>query len=294
MNTPCALRTVACAFAVASVLLCAACRTAPSGPGAGGTVSRPLIPPPRADGGQPLPTYAEAITRYNASGAAGLERFFARVGVEIAWTEADGSRRDESGAGSLLYRNPRDTALSVSVLGNTLIWAGSNSERWWVFSELHRDGHLQDGPLDGAAEGAGGLPFRPDAVPLVLGLTRIDPNLTPPQPSIEGINGFWLVEPPGLGARLLLDPETGRPVRVDLLGEDGRSRVVVRLDGAVPVADGAPGATLPELIDAYPLDGGSRLTLTVRSAKSDDRSLQDRLFRLGDLIEYHRPATRGP
>ncbi|BAM04592.1 hypothetical protein [Phycisphaera mikurensis] len=272
------------------VLALPGCR-APAG-GGGGAAGAPLVPPPIGNAGQRVPAYGEVIRRYNAAAPAGLSRFSASVGVELAYAEPGGATREESGAGKLLYRRPSDTALSVGVLGNTILWAGSNANRWWVFSDLHREGRLTDGPLAGGPSGVAGLPFRPDAVPLVLGLQPLDPDAVPPEPAVERVNGFWLVEPPGVGARLLIDPRTARAVRVDLLGPGGRSRVAVRLDGEAPVAGAEPGTTLPRLIDAYPLDGGTRLTLTVRSAGADDPALRDRLFDLDFLIGYHRPATR--
>ena len=281
---------------LAGVLSLGGCR-APGGTGAagepGGAGGAVFVPPPIRDVPAPLPSWAEVVRRYNAAAAPGLDRFSARVGVELTHTDGDGVVQRESGAGKLLFRRPLDTALSVSVVGNTILWAGSNAERWWVFSELHRAGRLTDGPLDGVADPvAGGLPFRPDALPLVLGLRRLDPERAPPAPAVEGLNGFWLIEPPGVGARLLIDPRTGRAVRVDLLGPDGRTRVVTRLDGEVPVEGGPAGAALPVLIDAYPVEGGTRLSLTVRSARVDDPALRDRLFDLDALIDHHRPGVR--
>ena len=270
---------------LAGCLAAAGCR-APSGARAA------FVPPPIRGDAAGLPTWAEAVRRYNAAAAPGLERFSARVGVELTHTDEQGVTQRESGAGKLLFRRPLDTALSVSVVGNTILWAGSNAERWWVFSDLHRGGRLTDGPLEGGGSGAGGLPFRPDALPLALGLQRLDPSRVPPEPAVEGLNGFWLIEPPGTGARLLIDPRSGRAVRVDLLGPDGRTRVVTRLDGEVPVEGAPAGTVLPVLIDAYPVEGGTRLSLTVRSAGVDDPALQDRLFDLDALVEYHRPAVR--
>ncbi len=252
-------------------------------------------PPIRGGTEEPLPAYGEVVRRYNAAASPGLDRFSARVGVELAYTDADGTDRRESGSGRLLFRRPLDTALSVSVIGNQILWAGSNAERWWVFSELHKTGRLNDGLVAEQTAGAGGLPFRPDAVPLVLGLRPLDPDAAPPTPAVERLNGFWLVEPPGVGARLLIDPRTARPVRVDLLDADGRSRVVTRLDGETPVAGGPPGATLPTLIDAWPADGGTRLTLIVREATADDKLLdKDALFELEALKAFYPRATRNP
>ncbi len=254
----------------------------------------------------PLPTYADLIARYNAN-ITGLDRFFARTKVEVRWREDNRVRR-ESGDGVLAFERPLNTALSVEALGNTVLWAGSNETFYWLFTDLHKDGKLYFGQHIHLGQSAGQqplpLPVKPDAVPLLLGLLPIDASNTPDHPAVELVQGYYLIEPPALGVRMLLDPTTARPVRVDLLDSRGRSAIVCRLQGATTfqatqvrvILQGqadtpAPPATytLPAKAMFLTSDEQASMTLELKSATGDPAKVRPRFFDLEQLADYFDP-----
>jgi hypothetical protein len=255
----------------------------------------------------PLPAYSDLVERYNAH-IIGMERFRARTKVEVRWREDAGVRR-ESGDGILAFERPLNTALSVEVLGNTVMWAGSNETFYWLFTDVHEDGKLYFGRHASYGQSAGQrelpLPVHPDVVPVLLGLLPIDPTQTPPAPAVELVQGYYLIEPPGLGVRLLLDPATARAVRVDMIDDQGRSRLVCRLEGAVTFQpptvrvvvqgqDAPPETprtiTLPAKAMFLTADQDASMTLELRSATGDPSQVRPRFFDLEQLAEYFEPA----
>ena len=259
-----------------------------------GCEHKPIVPddlmPPQIDTAN-VPAFSDLIHRYNAP-LEGVEGVFARTDVEVAWVSERGKPRRESGDGKLLFRRPLDTGVSVEAFGQTLMWAGSNNDYYWLFSELQDDGRLQFGQhrlLGHPGSGRLDLPIQPDTVPFLLGLMPLDPQAVPPPPSVELVNGYYLIEPLGLPLRMLLDPETARPVRVDLVDALGKSAVICRLDGAVRVQ--GTDLDLPERIDIYPVGREARMTLGLRSATADPKKLKDRLFDLDVLRGYYKPEV---
>ena len=78
------------------------------------------------------------LLKHNAN-LAGLDRLWARSVVEIQWRTADKKERFEQGDGNVVIVLPSKLALSVGKLGNTLLWAGGDAERYWLF-DLKGDG----------------------------------------------------------------------------------------------------------------------------------------------------------
>lgn len=282
-----------------------------------------LLPPANVQPVSEMPSVREMIRRYNAR-LVGVETLFARTKVELVWADRDGELRRESGGGVLMLRLPLDTAVTVEKFGQTVMWAGSNLESYWLFSDLHDEGELVYGRFGGLGSARLPLPVSPELIPVLLGLTPLPAFVPGADAPAESLRGFALIEPPGLGVRLLLEPETGRPVRVDLLDASGRSEVVCVLEGAlavhrpevpkvfveggelvnpgvgpaagrlVPVGDAPEGPLrLPARLTMYPVGDPSseetRLTLELERASLADRRVRDRLFDLGVLVETHRP-----
>lgn len=258
-----------------------------------GCHNRPIVPddlmPPELDT-RNVPGFTELIERYNAP-LEGVEGVFARTKVELAWVNEKGKPRRESGDGKLLFRRPLDTGLSVEAFGQTILWAGSNAQQYWLFSDLQNDGDLQFGQhrlIGRPGGGRLGLPVQPNTVPYLLGLVPLDPQAVPPPPSVELVNGYYLIEPLGLPLRMLLDPKSARPVRVDLVDTEGKTAVICRLEGTVLVNGSA--LSLPASIDLYPVGREARMTLEVRSATTNPKKLPDKLFDLEVLRGYYKPA----
>ena len=188
-------------------------------------------PGPKGDLG-PAPDY-ETIAAGQNDRVDRIEAYWATASVELQWTDEQGQRRTENGDGYLIFMPPDRTALSVTKLGETYLWAGSDAERFWLF-----EGGDADRAYIGRTENA----FQPCAEPLplavhpselldLLGVFRF--------PAEDGrvreadALGAWVVHVPGMysSRQVYLDPATLLPVRVDLLDAvTGRPLVTAELE----------------------------------------------------------------
>ncbi len=266
----------------------------------GCTSAPPITTPPV----QKLPTYADLIARYNQN-LAGVDRLWSRAVVEIEWHDDDG-RHFEQGEGNLIALLPDRLALSVGKLGNAILWAGCDANQYWYF-DLREGPTLYVGTHDAAtgraaatAQVASPMPIRPSDLVLLLGLSTLNPNALPPEPRVELYNGHFLIEPPDRPVRILIDPATSRPVRIDLLDPTGRSAVIATLSRPerMTVQGRHPGAypTIPTRYEISLVDGDGRITLFLADA-SDGRAgarIKDGVFDLTRLQEIFKPARFVP
>ncbi|MEM6459882.1 MAG: hypothetical protein AAF710_10890 [Planctomycetota bacterium] len=235
-----------------------------------------------------LPGYAELVERYNANAEA-LPRVWARTRVEMRWEDERGRKRREAGDGRLIFERPLSTAWTVEVLGDVKLWAGSDASGFWVFDRLE-DGRAYYGRYGAPLARPLPVPVQPEAVPYLLGLMPLDPARRPPAPEVEIFRGYYVIEPPGLGLRMMLDPATARPVRIDLTRGDGSSALTSLLTGGVEV-DGIDGAAvvLPETAKLYPQGQEAEMTVTLRRATTDERRIKRKWFDFDGLVEAMKP-----
>ena len=261
-----------------------------------------------------MPGYGELVERYNAR-LVGLEALSCRTQVEAVWMDDRGKRRRESGKGKLIFRRPMETALTVEAFGKTVMWAGSNATQYWLFADMHKDGELFYGTF--AARGRGrALPMvvSPEVVPFLLGLMPLSPSPPGGTPAVESLRGYALIEPPGMAVRMLLEPATGTPRRIDLLDTKGRTALICLLEGAVAVeglvrpelhitggelvgvgllsrADARKPAPLlmPEVATIYPVGDEAKMVIEFRSADAQDHRVRDALFDLEVLKKHLKP-----
>lgn len=260
----------------------------------------PIIPdtlmPAAVQTTAPLPSYRELVDRYNAN-LAGLDRLWSATDVQIRFRNEAGKAKFEEGEGKLLYVRPNELALTVEKLGKTYLWAGGDAERFWMFDNDSRTayvGHhrnigkpcMQELPL----------PVHPASVPYLLGLVPLDPAVPPDEGgTVERLQGYYLIEPPGLKLRLLLDPTTARPVRVDLTDANGKSVVISRLEAFAPVQiEGAPPESSPHIAtraDVYVTGEEARMTLFLKrlSDGRDGNRIRPQAFDFDTLIKAHKP-----
>lgn len=237
-----------------------------------------------------LPTYRQLVDRYNQQGPA-LERVWARTKVELRWRDAKDRKRRESGDGRLIFERPLNTAWTVEVLGDIKLWAGSDSNGFWLFDRME-DKRAYYGQYGKPMARALPLPVQPEAVPYLLGLMPLNPDRVPAAPAVELFNGYCVIEPPGLNLRLMLDPQTARPVRIDLTDTAGNSVLVCRLSGEVSVPrDGLDPVILPETAELYPLGDESRMTVTLKRPSTDATKFKARLFDFKSLEKTMKPRN---
>ncbi|MFW6335652.1 MAG: hypothetical protein ACOC3G_00785 [Phycisphaeraceae bacterium] len=268
---------------------------------------------------EPLPamSYREAATRYNQH-VSGLERLWSRSVVEVSWIEDDGDRRSEQGEGHFVFVPPRRVALSVGKLGKTILWAGSNDERYWLIDN-QGDGIAYVGKHPtvevvgptGDTEMRGPLPFKPDDVPFLMGLRPLPLEEDHEEGATQAAAGravaradqrAYVVTPPRGRVRLHLEPERMLPIRVDLFDAAGnlaaRSELSKhqRLDQVgTPVNTWPTLATEARLRPADPdrpdrVDPEQRLRLILSGLTADSRKIKDRAFDFDTLLRVYEPA----
>lgn len=257
-------------------------------------------PPPRLPQREyhPLPayqpTYRELAVQHNRN-LEGLDRLWIRTAVSMNWVDPDGSSRFERADDSrLILQRPSNLALAVgsSVPGvGTLLWAGCDDERYWLFDLREENrvywGHHRNIGRPCSLELA--LPMHPRDTPRLLGLAELDPDHGGHVWWDYAIGG-WVIEPTNAGYRVLVQHETGLPMRVDLLDEAGYSRLVCLLNAD---RQGSQRAELPpRRVDVLLLDSEERLTLEIREVDRNPsrRRLNENQFSLESLMDSFRPG----
>ncbi len=248
-------------------------------------------------------TYNELAERYNEQLEV-LSSLWARTDVVIVWREDGGGVRREQGEGKLMLRRPHEsefeTAFLVEKLGRTYLWAGSNKEQYWLFDLVDGDnktayvGALDK--LDAPGRRAFPLPVRPEVMPALLGLTPLPIQSSAGQSgaSVSMYNGQYLVVTPGEDMRLLIDPETFRPTRVDLNNAEGFSVLTAKLEGSFGVE--VPGVrktrwpSICERLEVHVSGYESRLTIAMDEATNNPNKLLDTMFDFEMLKRGMRPA----
>lgn len=250
-------------------------------------------------------SYPELVAQYNPT-VEDFDTLWARTDVVIEWREVaeaaeggdaaqPGAVRREQGEGKFMYRRPGDTALLVEKLGQIYLWAGSNRERYWLLDISDSDAkraYVGDFAKLGQPGGRRyPLPVRPDAVPYLLGLLPLpyDAEVEAEWPEVQLFDGQYLVEPPGMGTRMLIDPETFRPTRVDLLDAEGYSVLTAKLQGSFPVD--LPGIrktrwpSICERAEVYVSGYESKLTVAMDFVTNDPRKVSDMQFDFDALVD---------
>jgi hypothetical protein len=174
-----------------------------------------------------MPAYRQVAENYNRN-IAHLTRVWSAATVEVAWQE-DGRRRHEQGEGNFIAVFPDRLALRMSKVGNTLLWAGCDPDRYWFFDLSSSPTTVSFGHH--ANLGKPGtrplpMPIPPLQVPRLLGTVPLDPAVIPP-PLVgwSREEGAFIVEPPGTASRLFIEPGTFHAQRIELL--DARGQVVL-------------------------------------------------------------------
>jgi hypothetical protein len=266
--------------------------------GAGCKPVEPIVPdrllPDAIETAGPLPTYSELIKRYNET-TRPMERVWASARVDLVWLDEKGKRKAEHGDGRFMFVRPGKVVLEIEEFGRGF-WAGADGQRYWLFELLDkriayvgRFEHLGERDAQALL-----LPVNPVDLLYVLGLNAIDPTVIPEAPAVEQVAGYYLVEPPGLGLRMLLDPVSARPVRVDLLNAEGQSAVKCVLSEPVELeADSGDGEgarpRMASVVEVYVLGQEARMTLKLKSLTTQGTRIKDAHFDFEVLKRVMKP-----
>ena len=186
-----------------------------------------------------LPTYRELVDRYNAN-IERLDQMWCTAAVEMNWRDEDGEERYQQGDGVVMMILPDRLALSISKF-KTLFWMGCDKERYWFIDLQRKEDHKayfgRHEMIDAGIAADLPIAVRASRLPLLLGLLKMDPE---PASGITGTvqyqTGMYVIEPPDISARIVLDPKTALPVSVELLDVDGNPAIVSSLSDPGRVA----------------------------------------------------------
>ncbi|MEM6391866.1 MAG: hypothetical protein AAF797_03750 [Planctomycetota bacterium] len=242
-----------------------------------------------------LPGYAELAERYNAT-LDRMEPVYAQTIVKVAWVQQDDegneSVRRENGEGKLVVDGPKRTLLTVEKVGKIFAWAGSNEKRFWLF-DLSDEGRAMVGERVvqvGAGPVAGRrLPMGldPAGLPYLLGLARLDMQQGG---TVERTRRGYAIRPAGLGMRMELDEDTGRPLLVEVLDTAGRRVAVGEMTWDVTTPVERPGVlrrTWPEMwtyASVWAVEERAVLELKATEAISDRGELRAVWFDFDGLV----------
>jgi hypothetical protein len=259
-------------------------------------------------------TYEELFLRYNAA-IDEVDTLWSRADIDIEWVEVDddGDRRyrSESGNGKFIMRRCHifpelefafhEIAMTVEKLGKVYLWAGSNARSYYLFDRVDGDNktlylgqyyhlHLEDRERKTKPFP---LPIHPNSVPKLLGLEHLPGGLHPePGTTIDRYGDQYLLNLPEQNLRMLIDPQTFRPTRVDLTDRSGYSVLTAKLSGQLKVDSDKPldsPLLLCEKAEVYVAGYESRFTLDFQSATTSTRKIKDQMFDLEALKKALNP-----
>ena len=254
-----------------------------------------------------MPEAAGTPEQWRVISAAQAERLqalsvFSSAGtITLRWTDEDGSHVEQ--ADHRIWRSSADrAAIRVSKVGSSLLLAGWNADRWWIFDETGDESVLRIRRLD-AAEGSAG----PDGLlsqPVLLAMLGFLPWPADPPADFQtaGSRSRFTVDPirwgadervPELPGRLvvgLADPGDG-PIRLQLVDSDGRIAATATHEDFTPVETmGRPPGAWPDLARRVRIVRSleDRVVISFDGPLAQGR-VSERLFDVEALIERSRP-----
>ena len=234
------------------------------------------------------PIYQDLADRYNAN-LRGLDRIWASAVVEFKWREhRDEPFHNDQGEGHLIIMLPDRLALTVGKIGNTIIWAGCDPQRYWML-DLRDERVAFVGRHEQFDSKKMPLPIRPIDLPRLLGIVRVPTDTTA---AVTWRDGCWVIEPPGTHDRVFLHPQSALPIRIEWLDEVGQRKIVSRLSRHKPVlVTGVAPGERPRIASRIELsvageegeEGG--LTLFLSDATNDKDKFNAKAFQFEHLVE---------
>jgi len=243
-----------------------------------------------------LPAYGDVVARYNAN-IEHATRLWSKASLEFYYVDAEGRRQREFADDStLIMVLPDQVALSMGKLGETGFWLGSDGQRYWLFDLLAEPETVYVGStqrLNKAGHRELPIPIQPRQLGWLLGLRRIDPSSMPSAPAVEWLAGGYLIEPPGEGVRLLIDPATGLIRRVMLLDAAGRPAVTAVLYEFDVLDDDRLTASqkplIPYRVEAALVNSDDTFRLRLKFPSDGGRKVRAAAFKFDVLMKQFKP-----
>lgn len=265
------------------------CRQAPS------TV-QPLQPVAQG----PVPSYADAAAGYNAR-VAPLERLWVLInGSKLRYRDREGKVQEEQGDGVCQYVRPGKVLVTLRKYGQVGMLLGSDDQRYWWIDVQNRPYRAYVGRHEHVTPErieAKGLKIHPLDFVDLLGLTELPaaggqtawvPDGLEVRLAGRGERGNPRVRPGT--RRLVLNPKTWDPVRVEILDANGRVLAASTLGEFERVSLRGAGPDVPRprvpLKVTLDVDGGStQVMLNLEQPQDDPSRLRDRVFNFEKLVE---------
>ncbi|MEM7227936.1 MAG: hypothetical protein AAF432_03890 [Planctomycetota bacterium] len=229
--------------------------------------------PPIVDAA-PTVSYDDVRLAYNAR-VDQLTEIYSRGVVELKWRDEAGKQHVEPQVDLDMWINlPRHTSFRLEKLGEVLLWAGSDAERFWLFDMLEAPTALVVG--DHASRGAGdeSLRIAPLLVLDMMGLAHLPDRAGVAKP-VTMVDDSWRVETVTDERHLViyLDAETQRPRAVELLGDDGqiRARSIISREARLEIRGviSLNQPFVPSLIDIDVDDGAMSMKIALGEPTAD-------------------------
>lgn len=246
------------------------------------------------------PAYSEVASAFNQRVEL-LHRLWARTTLIVEQPDPDdpGGRLRDQAEGHLQLERPDRFALSVMKLGDIYFYLGSNEERYWWIDRLSEERIALFGRHARATPERAellGIPIHPLDMMDLLGVTPLpDDSGTPIGPTTEGRvawaeSGLLSVEVPARwgSRRVVFDPATYEPVRVEMLDSTGAVSLVSELSRYNPIrvrGRGLPGPGVARraVIEA-PRHGA---TLTIDLYEPENKEISEQAFSFEALVRAY-------
>jgi len=249
--------------------------------------------PQRIEEPQRLPSYPEVAQRFNAR-VERLNRVWSRVNLTLRAPKERGGAGVDRAEGHLQVELPDRTALSVTKLGETYFYFGSDQEGYWWLDMSDPDakvalyGRHEEATPELVAEL--GLPVHPRELLDLFGITPLPAEPAGGRVNWDGQRGLLRVETAGMwGQRVMwLDPVLFAPERVELRGRRGQVRAECEMARSISVPVRGDARVPPKIASQYRVNlpaSGALLTLELYGATN--KEISPRAFDFEGLVESY-------
>jgi len=256
------------------------------------------------------PSAAALIAMHNKN-VAPIKQLWARSVVEIEYLDEKGKQKHVQGEGHLITKLPHNTALTIGKIGQVSLWAGSNTDYYWLFDKINNDvlylgvrddsinqkKRLANIPANARRLTQLPLPVKPTQLAHLFGIVKINTQaiqsaivttqnkhhiLTLPKTRIR-----YTFAP----ANYLGDNKNYLPVRIELLDEKNQPAILAILSTPQRMAmdDILLGPVINTRNEITFPKRKTRLTLHLNGLTGEAAKAKDKLFDLDFLKRINKP-----
>jgi hypothetical protein len=253
---------------------------------------------PRFPRPEVLQSYDQAASRFNAR-VERLDRVWSRVNITLRSPKESGGTSVDHAEGHLQIEQPDRTSLSVTKLGETYFYMGSDGEGYWWLDMSDRDrktalyGRHEDATPELVAEL--GLPVHPRELLDLFAITPLPVRsegelVSPGNLDWDDKLGMLRITSPAMwGARVVwFEPVTMAPQRVELRDQRGQTRAICDMGRYISAPVRGDGRVPPKLASQYKVKmptTGVRVTLELYGA--ENKPINPRAFDFKGLVESY-------